>query len=159
MLLLDRRTLDPSRRLHGHGRAVSLATIFDKHYPMLCDMACRANERMVLDTTDSNRFVRDHVRSGSTRRHRLMALQKRLPSLLGAGTPVPPRRENEFAHAEKDMTTYGNRVGILTSSSNILLSVPFAQFSGADDSGPNVPIHLRDCRGYPGVGSQARGGS
>jgi hypothetical protein len=49
-------------------------------------------------------------------------------------------------------------VGILTSSSNILLSVPFAQFSGADDSGPNVPIHLRDCRGYPGVGSaSARG--
>jgi hypothetical protein len=62
-----------------------------------------------------------------------MALQKRLPPLIGAGTPVAPRRENEFAHAEKDMTTYGNRVGILTSSSNILLSVPFAQFSGADD--------------------------
>ena len=39
MLLLDRRTFDPSRRLHGHGRAVSLATSFDEHYPMLCDMA------------------------------------------------------------------------------------------------------------------------
>ena len=61
MLLLDRRTFDPSRRLHRHGRAVSLATSFDEHYPMLCDMACRANERMVLDTTDSNRVVGDHV--------------------------------------------------------------------------------------------------
>ena len=89
----------------------------------------------------------------------LLCLSKRRRrSLAGAGTPVASRRENEFAHAEKDMTTYDNRVGILTSSSNILLSVPFAQFSGAHDSGPNVPIRLRDCRGYPGVGSaSARG--
>jgi hypothetical protein len=63
VLLVDRRrTFDPSRRLHGHRRAVSLATSFDEHYPMLCDMASRADERMVLDTTDSDRIVRDHVR-------------------------------------------------------------------------------------------------
>ena len=69
MLLLDRRTFDPSRRVHRHGRAVSLATIFDKHYPMLCDMACGANKRMVLDTTDSNRVVELNaaIQAGSTR--------------------------------------------------------------------------------------------
>jgi hypothetical protein len=61
VLLLDRRTFDPSRRLHGHRRAVSLTTIFDEHYPTLYDMASRADERMVLDTTNSHRLVRDHV--------------------------------------------------------------------------------------------------
>jgi hypothetical protein len=53
VLLLDRRTFGPSRRLHRHGRTVSLATNFYEHNPMLCDMARRANERMVLDATDS----------------------------------------------------------------------------------------------------------
>src|ERR1700730_12008581 len=71
----DRRTVDPSRRLHRHGRTVSLATAFYEHNPMLCDMARRANERMVLDATDSNRLVRDHVcqdqrgTGGSTTHH------------------------------------------------------------------------------------------
>ena len=69
MLLLDRRTPDPSRRLHGHGRAVSLATTFCEHNPMLCDMARRANERVVLDATDSNRVVELNaaIQAGSTR--------------------------------------------------------------------------------------------
>ena len=62
MLLLDRRTFDPSRRLHRHGRAVSLATTFCEHNPMLCDMAPRTNEGVVLDPTDSDHVVRDHVR-------------------------------------------------------------------------------------------------
>jgi hypothetical protein len=55
LILLCFRTLDASRHLHGHGhgRAISLATIFDEHYPMLRDMACGADERMVLDNTDS----------------------------------------------------------------------------------------------------------
>jgi hypothetical protein len=48
-------------RLHGHGRTVSLTTIFDEHDPTLCDMASRADERMVLDTTHSDRVVRDHA--------------------------------------------------------------------------------------------------
>jgi hypothetical protein len=61
VLLLDRRTFDPSRRLHRHGRAVSLATTFCEHNPMLYDMARRANECVVLNATDSNRLVRDHV--------------------------------------------------------------------------------------------------
>jgi len=51
--------LDTWRRLHGHRRAVSLTTIFDEHYPTLRDTASRADERMVLDTTDSNGLVRD----------------------------------------------------------------------------------------------------
>jgi hypothetical protein len=45
----------------GMGRAVSLTTIFDEHYPMLCDMALRTNKRVVLNTTESHRVVRDHV--------------------------------------------------------------------------------------------------
>jgi hypothetical protein len=61
VLLLDRRTFDPSRRLHRHGRAVSLATRFDENYSMFCDMACGANKRVVLHATDSNRVVGDHV--------------------------------------------------------------------------------------------------
>ena len=61
MLLLDRRTFDPSRRLHGHRRAVSLATSFDEHYPTLCDMASRADGRLVLDTTGRDDVVRHHV--------------------------------------------------------------------------------------------------
>jgi putative ABC transport system substrate-binding protein len=32
----------------GMGWAISLTTIFDEHYPTLCDMAFRADERMVL---------------------------------------------------------------------------------------------------------------
>ena len=71
MLLLDRRTFDPSRRLHGHRRAVSLATSFCEHNPTLYDMARRANECVVLNATDSSRVVRHHVSSGSTQRHRL----------------------------------------------------------------------------------------
>ena len=35
--------------------------LFDKHYPILCDMAPRTNERVVFDTTESHRVVRDHV--------------------------------------------------------------------------------------------------
>jgi hypothetical protein len=62
VLILHRgRTLDALRRVHGHWRAVSLTTILDEHNPMLCDMAFRANKRVVLNATDSNRVVRDHV--------------------------------------------------------------------------------------------------
>jgi hypothetical protein len=43
------------------GGAVSLTTIFDEHYPMLCDMTRRTNKRVVLNTTESHRVVRDHV--------------------------------------------------------------------------------------------------
>jgi hypothetical protein len=50
------------RRLHGHRRAIRLTTTFDEYYPMLRDMACGADERMVLDTTDSDGVVRDHFR-------------------------------------------------------------------------------------------------
>src|ERR1700730_2767726 len=45
--------------LRGHRRAVSLTTIFDEHYPTFCDMASRADERMVLETTYSDRVLRD----------------------------------------------------------------------------------------------------
>src|ERR1700720_3625738 len=62
LILHPGRGLDALRRLHGHGRAISLTTIFDEHYPMLCDMALRANKRMPLNATDSSRLVRDHVR-------------------------------------------------------------------------------------------------
>ena len=65
MLLLDRRTFDPSRRRHRHGRAVSLATTFCKHNPMLYDMARRANECVVLNATDSNRVVGGGATGGS----------------------------------------------------------------------------------------------
>ncbi|MEA3072639.1 MAG: hypothetical protein QOD29_4085, partial [Alphaproteobacteria bacterium] len=52
VLILHRwRALDPSPCLRGHRRAISLTTIFDEHYPTLCNMASRADERMVLDTT------------------------------------------------------------------------------------------------------------
>ena len=60
MLLLDRRTFDPSRRLHRHGRAVSLATILGEHNPMLYDMAVRTNKGVVLNATDSDGLVRGH---------------------------------------------------------------------------------------------------
>ena len=43
------------------GGAVSLTAIFDKHYPFLCDTALRTNKRVVLNTTESHRVVRDHV--------------------------------------------------------------------------------------------------
>ena len=36
-------------------------TIFDEHYPTLRDMASRADEGMVLDTTHSDRVVRDRA--------------------------------------------------------------------------------------------------
>ena len=61
MLLLDRRTFDPSRRLHRHGRAVGLATSFDEHYPILCDMTRRTNKGVALDT-----IRRPTVSSGTT---------------------------------------------------------------------------------------------
>jgi hypothetical protein len=60
VLLLDRRRSDPSRRLQGHRRAVSLATSFDEHYSMFCDMARRTNKGVALDTMYSHRVVRDH---------------------------------------------------------------------------------------------------
>jgi hypothetical protein len=63
LLILHRwRALDPSACLRGHRRAISLTTIFDEHYPTLCNMASRADERMVLDTTYSHCMVRDHLR-------------------------------------------------------------------------------------------------
>ena len=71
LILHPGRGLDALRRLHGHGRAISLTTIFDEHYPMLCDMALRANKRMPLNATDSSRLVRDHVRQGSIQHRRL----------------------------------------------------------------------------------------
>jgi hypothetical protein len=46
----------------GMGGAIRLTTIFDEHYPMLCDMALRTNKRVVLNTTDSHRVVRDYAR-------------------------------------------------------------------------------------------------
>src|SRR6202047_1892129 len=76
VLILHRwRALDPSPCLRGHRRAISLTTIFDEHYPTLCNMASRADERMVLDTTYSHCMVRDHLRqdqlsaTGNTTRH------------------------------------------------------------------------------------------
>jgi hypothetical protein len=91
VLLLDRRTFDPSRRLHRHGRAVSLATTFCEHNPMLYDMARRANECVVLNATDSNRVVREHVgqdqlgAAGSTTHHgspKLVTYTPSVPALL-----------------------------------------------------------------------------
>ena len=88
MLLLDRRTFDPSRRLHRHGRAVSLATTFCEHNPMLYDMARRA---VVLNATDSNRLVRGHVgqdrlgAASSTTHHgspKLVTYTPSVPALL-----------------------------------------------------------------------------
>src|ERR1700731_1590444 len=69
------RALDPSACLRGHRRAISLTTIFDEHYPTLGNMASRADERMVLDTTYSHCMVRDHLRqdqlsaTGNTTHH------------------------------------------------------------------------------------------
>ena len=62
LILHPGRRLDALRRLHRHGRAVSLTTIFDEHYPMLYDMAFGANKRVFLNATGSSRLVRDHVR-------------------------------------------------------------------------------------------------
>jgi hypothetical protein len=69
------RALDPSACLRGHRRAISLTTIFDEHYPTLGNMASRADERIVLDTTYSHCMVRDHLRqdqlsaTGNTTHH------------------------------------------------------------------------------------------
>lgn len=64
IILLSWPTLHAQRGLHGHGRAISLTTMFDEHYPMLCDMARGANERVVLNATESNTLVWDHLRQG-----------------------------------------------------------------------------------------------
>jgi hypothetical protein len=57
---------------------------------MLCDMARRANEPMVLDATDSNRLVRDHVcqdqlgTAGSTTHHSHTGSQRiERPPIIG----------------------------------------------------------------------------
>jgi len=44
--------------MYGRRLAVILTTMSREHYPMLCRMACRANESMVFDAWDS---VPDHV--------------------------------------------------------------------------------------------------
>src|SRR3981081_2380193 len=65
----------PSPCLRGHRRAISLTTIFDEHYPSLCNMASRADERIMLDTTYSHCMVRTHLRqdqlsaTGNTTHH------------------------------------------------------------------------------------------
>jgi hypothetical protein len=64
IILLSWPTLHAQRGLHGHGRAISLTTMFDEQYPMLCDMARGANERVVLNATESNTLVWDHLRQG-----------------------------------------------------------------------------------------------
>jgi hypothetical protein len=47
--------------MYGHGLAVILTTVPREDYSMLCDMACQADKRMTLETTDYRR-VRDHAR-------------------------------------------------------------------------------------------------
>src|SRR6516164_7916625 len=49
------------RLMYGHGLAVILTTVSREDDSMRCDMACQANKRMTLETTDHRR-VRDHVR-------------------------------------------------------------------------------------------------
>jgi hypothetical protein len=47
--------------MYGHGLAVILTTVPCEDYAMRCGMACQADKRMMLNTTDHRR-VRDHVR-------------------------------------------------------------------------------------------------
>jgi hypothetical protein len=61
VLLLDRRTFEPTRRLHRHGRRVSLTAIFDIHHATLGAVACGADERVLLAATDMRRVVWHHA--------------------------------------------------------------------------------------------------
>ena len=110
---LNRRRAHPAqltpgdlwRRLHRHGRAISLTTIFHEHYPILCDMAFGENKRVVLNATYSDRLVRDDGGQDQTHRYRLYdaSLAPARPSVLGS-IPLPRRSEKTYRGARTGIT-------------------------------------------------------